>query len=152
MWRLQAQGRTKSTVEWHENHIVAPRKIRSVISVFPANASLAAGPSGANLLTPSDFVLPATDNYPLAARLWASHESSEPVSAALINAGAGIAMRYYDRFAGFLAASGVPTLIYDYRGIGKSRPQSLRGFPASVEDWGSKDCTVALEWLASRFP
>src|SRR5207249_4064572 len=56
------------------------------------------------------------------------------------------------RFAGFLAANGVPTLTYDYRGIGKSRPRSLRGFPASVEDWGSKDCAAALEWLASRFP
>ena len=61
-------------------------------------------------------------------------------------------MGYYDRFAGFLAAHGIPTLIYDYRGIGKSRPRSLRGFIASVEDWGSKDCAGALAWLGERFP
>ncbi len=61
-------------------------------------------------------------------------------------------MGYYDRFAGFLAAHGIPTLIYDYRGIGKSRPRSLRGFIASVEDWGSKDCAAALTWLGERFP
>ncbi len=61
-------------------------------------------------------------------------------------------MRYYDRFAQFLATNGIPTLVYDYRGIAQSRPKSLRGFTASVEDWGSKDCAAALDWLASRFP
>jgi predicted alpha/beta hydrolase len=61
-------------------------------------------------------------------------------------------MRYYDRFAHFLATNGIPTLVYDYRGIGQSRPSVLRGFTASVEDWGSKDCAAALEWLSGRFP
>jgi len=104
------------------------------------------------LLTSSDFLLAAADSYPLAGRLWADDGLSAPGAAVLINAGAGIVMGYYDRFAAFLAASGLPTLIYDYRGIGKSRPRSLRGFAASVEDWGSKDCAAALEWLATRFP
>jgi predicted alpha/beta hydrolase len=61
-------------------------------------------------------------------------------------------MRYYDRFAQFLAAHGIPTLIYDYRGIGQSRPRTLRGFQASVEEWGSKDCAAALQWVVERFP
>lgn len=110
------------------------------------------GATGAlGLVTPSDLVIAATDSYPLAARLWASSEEPRPIAVALINAGAGIGLGYYDRFAQFLAANGIPTLIYDYRGIRQSRPKSLRGFPASVEDWGSKDCAAALEWLASRF-
>ena len=69
----------------------------------------------------------------------------------LINAGAGISMRYYDRFAQHLATLGIPTLLYDYRGIGQSRPRALRGFSASVEHWGSMDCVAALEWLSDRF-
>ena len=101
---------------------------------------------------PRDFVLPATDNYPLAARLWNDSEAPPSRAVAIINAGAGIGSRYYDRFARFLAGIGVPTLIYDYRGIGQSRPRSLRGFPASVEDWGSKDCAAALYWMASAYP
>lgn len=99
-----------------------------------------------------DLILAAIDSYPLAARLWASSEVQRPFAVALINAGAGIGLSYYDRFARFLAESGVPTLIYDYRGIGKSRPRSLRGFAASVEDWGSKDCAAVLEWISKRFP
>lgn len=84
--------------------------------------------------------------------------SGDPVHAAefqavaLINAGAGIDSRYYSRFAAYLAESGIPTLVYDYRGIGQSRPKSMRGFEASVEDWGSKDAAAALDWLAERYP
>src|SRR5262249_40317558 len=31
-------------------------------------------------------------------------------------------------------------------------PKKLRGFRASVEEWGSMDCTAVLEWLSKRFP
>lgn len=103
-------------------------------------------------VTSTDLTVAATDGYPLAARLWASGEESHPVRVAFINAGAGIGLGYYDRFARFLALSGVPTLAYDYRGIAKSRPASLRGFAASVEDWGSKDCAAVLQLMATRFP
>ncbi len=99
-----------------------------------------------------DFELRAQDGFPLAARLWATPKGFSVRDVALINAGAGIASRYYDRFAAFLARSGVPTLIYDYRGIARSRPYSLRGFQASVEEWGSKDCAAALLWLRDQYP
>jgi len=99
-----------------------------------------------------DLVLRAQDTFPLAARLWAAPGSSTAQYAALINSGAGISSRYYDRFAAFLARNGIPTLVYDYRGVGRSRPHSLRGFHASVEEWGSKDCAAALEWLRVRYP
>jgi len=100
----------------------------------------------------TDLQLRAADGYCLAARLWLAPSNPAFNSVALINAGAGIASGYYDRFAAFLAESGIPTLVYDYRGIGRSRPISLRGFRASVEEWGSKDCAAALEWLRARFP
>jgi predicted alpha/beta hydrolase len=96
-----------------------------------------------------DLVVPARDGYPLAARLWAAEGSTQ---VALINGGAGIASTYYDRFAAFLAEEGIPTLVYDYRGIARSSPRRLRGFKASVEEWGSKDCAGMLDWLQERFP
>jgi predicted alpha/beta hydrolase len=96
-----------------------------------------------------DLRIAARDGYPLAARLWSG--TTGPF-VALINAGAGIATPYYERFAAFLAENGVPTLVYDYRGIGRSRPLHLRGFDASVEEWGSKDCAAVIDWLRARFP
>jgi predicted alpha/beta hydrolase len=73
-------------------------------------------------------------------------------SVALTNAGAGIASGYSGRFAAFLAESEMPTLVYEYRGIGWSRPRILRGFQASVDECGSKDCAAGLERLRDRYP
>lgn len=94
----------------------------------------------------------ATDGFPLKARLWAPEDAEDAVRVALINAGAGITSAYYNKFAQYLAESGYPTVVYDYRGIGGSRHGSLRGFVASVDEWGSKDCAAILFWLACRYP
>lgn len=101
---------------------------------------------------PLPLVIPASDGYPLSATLWARGDLPPPDRVVLVNAGAGIPARYYDRFAGWLADRGLPTLTYDYRGVGRSRPARLRGFEASVETWGSKDCAAALDSLAARYP
>lgn len=100
----------------------------------------------------TELRLQAKDGYPLAGRLWSLPGNRHVHRVVLINSGAGITCGFYNRFASFLADEGVPTLVYDYRGIGGSRPRSLRGFRASVEEWGSKDCAAALDWLRERFP
>ncbi len=99
------------------------------------------------------LTIEAADRYPLAARLWScADEYDRARMVAFINGGAGINGTYYDRFASFMADAGYPTLVYDYRGIGESRRGSLRGFQASVEEWGSKDCAAIIDWVAKRFP
>jgi len=99
-----------------------------------------------------DVELFARDNLPLGTRSWALPGSPIASGVALINAGAGIAGGYYDGFAAFFAESGIPTLVYDYRGIARPRPSPLRGFQTSVEEWRSKDCAAALQWLSDRYP
>lgn len=59
---------------------------------------------------------------------------------------------YYRAFAAYLSTCGIPTLTYDYRGIGASRPRSMRSLKATVEDWGSKDCASVVNWMKTRFP
>jgi len=71
---------------------------------------------------------------------------------AVINAGAGIPAAYYRAFAAGLADRGVVTMIYDYRGIGRSRPKHLRGYKASIKDWGEFDAPAALTWLRDAYP
>ncbi len=68
----------------------------------------------------------------------------------MFNSGAGVAARCYRHFARFLAASGIPVLTYDFRGIGLSKPITLRRFPATIEDWAEFDCAAAIDWLRSR--
>jgi len=93
----------------------------------------------------------ASDGFMLAARLYAKPAPAGARTVALVNAGAGLRQTYYGAFASFLANAGIPTLTYDYRGIGASRPRSLRRFQATVEDWGSKDCASVVNWMKTRF-
>lgn len=98
------------------------------------------------------LVVTAADGFPLSATLWLPDSGTSPKRVVIVNAGAGIPARYYDRFAAWLADRGLPTLTYDYRGIGRSRPARLRGFEATVEMWGSKDCAAMLDVMTARFP
>jgi predicted alpha/beta hydrolase len=84
--------------------------------------------------------------------LHASGSEGAAANVAVIHCGAGIPASRYARFADFLAGRGMPTLTYDFRGIGLSRPVSLRGFPATLEDWAQYDCAAAIGWLRTRFP
>jgi predicted alpha/beta hydrolase len=95
--------------------------------------------------------VPALDGYELGGYFFDA-EDQAPAQVAVLHCGAGIRAPRYRRFAAFLAASGIPTLCYDYRGIGASRPRALRGFRASIEDWAEYDCGGAIAWLRQRYP
>jgi predicted alpha/beta hydrolase len=64
----------------------------------------------------------------------------------IINAATSVRCRHYSRFADYLFANGFDVITYDYRGIGESRPASLKGLEASWTDWGawiSRRCSSA---------
>ena len=57
--------------------------------------------------------------------------------------------RFYGRFAAYLAEAGYDTVTYDYRGIGASAPERLRGFTATMSDWALLDLAGAVDWVAA---
>lgn len=91
------------------------------------------------------------DQYSIHATLFRKSKGSRPQCAVVFNCGAGISAKYYGRFARYLAANDIPTLTYDYRGIGASRVGPLRDFVASVEDWAELDCASAIRYMTDRF-
>lgn len=93
----------------------------------------------------------AGDGFPLAATLH-HPEGGEEEGVVLVNAGTGIRRGFYARFAAFLASRGFPAVTWDYRGIGGSRPASLRGFRASMHGWGGEDLEAVLGWIGARHP
>src|SRR5688500_8330818 len=95
--------------------------------------------------------LAALDGYELGGYFFDA-EDQVPTHVAVLHCGAGVRALRYRRFAAFLAESGIPTLSYDYRGIGVSRPRALRGFRASIEDWAEYDCGGAIAWARERYP
>lgn len=96
--------------------------------------------------------IPTADGCVLGAILYAARSGAAPQRAVVLHGGAGIAARRYRHFAQFLAGSGIPVLTYDYRGVGLSRPATLRGFRSVIEDWAEFDCSAAIGWMRESFP
>jgi predicted alpha/beta hydrolase len=94
--------------------------------------------------------IPATDGYLLAATRY-EPLANPSATVVIINAATAVRQRYYRTFATFLAAQGYTALTYDYRGIGGSRPPSLRGFAASASDWVLKDMAGVVDWAQATY-
>ena len=91
-----------------------------------------------------ELVVTAADGYALAATLY---ESPGADTAVLVNSATAVPRRFYQRFARYLQQHGWSVLTYDYRGIGGSKPRSLRGFGATMRDWTFLDMTAAVDWI-----
>lgn len=91
----------------------------------------------------------ACDGFALSALV--VRPAGEPVGALVVNGATGVPKEFYRRFARYAAEQGYAALLYDYRGIGGSRPASLRGFPATMRDWGELDMPAALDWLRAAY-
>jgi predicted alpha/beta hydrolase len=96
--------------------------------------------------------IPATDGFSLGATLYSPETENADTPVVLISPAMAVKQTLYRGFARFLAERGFRVVTYDPRGIGRSCPRSLRGFPATMRDWGTKDLTGVIDWLTERFP
>src|SRR5262245_42229086 len=97
--------------------------------------------------------IPAGDARELAGTLFepaSLNRSTSPLT--VVAAGAGIARRYYGRFASFLAERGRLVVTFDYRDIGGSRTGSLKGSAVRMRDWCTLDVPGVLAWAAREYP
>jgi predicted alpha/beta hydrolase len=76
-------------------------------------------------------------------------QATRPV--VIINPATSVRCRYYFRFADYLFEHGLDVIAYDYRGIGESRPASMRGFDACWIDWGRIDFEAVLRYAERSF-
>lgn len=90
----------------------------------------------------------ASDGVTLRGHYWRT--SAKPIASVIVNAATGVQARYYHRYALFLAQQGFNVLTYDYRGIGASRPASLKACKYKWSDWGEYDFSAALQVTQDR--
>lgn len=96
---------------------------------------------------PRLLTLTTQDDYVLGAIRYPARHA--PLRGRIVVAGAlGISQGFYRRFARFAATRGFETLTFDYRGIGHSRPPSLKGFRMDCLDWGRQDLAAAVDACA----
>lgn len=94
----------------------------------------------------------AADGFSLGGFSWRQPTADPTRAVVIINAATSVRCRFYSRFADYLFANGVDVITYDYRGIGESRPATLRGFEASWSDWGTLDFQAMLTRAQREFP
>lgn len=99
---------------------------------------------------PKQLSLHCRDGYPLAAQLWLPPGQAR--GSVIVSSATGVLARFYARYAGFLRDRGYAVMTYDYRGIGGSRPASLRKATIRWRDWGDLDFDAAVRWMRQRDP
>ncbi len=97
--------------------------------------------------TEADFRFAAGDGYSLAATLRRPAAGPEK-GFVLVAAATAVPRQYYGRFAAYLAERGFSVMTFDYRGIGGSKPPSLRGFACRMRDWAALDISAAVDFAA----
>jgi predicted alpha/beta hydrolase len=89
----------------------------------------------------------AADGYRLGAQFYPVASSRKIV---LIAPATAVPQGFYRRFALAMNARGYSALSVDYRGVGSSKPATLKGFHANYRLWGQTDLAAAFDY-ASQF-
>lgn len=103
-------------------------------------------------MTETSCQIASRDGFLLSAILLEPEKGKNGTGAIMLAGGTGIKKEFYLNFARFLVAHGFVVCLFDYRGIGGSRPASLRGFEARNHEWGMRDMAAVLDWLSEKFP
>jgi len=103
------------------------------------------------MIRTTETTIAARDGTPLAATLFEPEEDrGGPL--VLINSATAVPRKIYGPFARFLAARGAVVASYDYRGVGGSRPDRLKGYPARMRDWAALDMAGMVDHLTAAHP
>lgn len=100
-------------------------------------------------VTETELSFPARDGHALAATL-REPAQRDAKAFVLIGSATAVPRQFYGKFARYLAEAGFAALTFDYRGVGGSKPKSLRGFSARMRDWAALDLTAAIDFAAKQ--
>lgn len=95
-----------------------------------------------------EVTLTAADGYAIGATRF--DPPGTPRGRLIVAGATAVPQTFYRRFAEYACRRGFTVLTLDYRGIGKSKPGTLRGFEASILDWARLDLAAAVDALAGN--
>ncbi len=90
------------------------------------------------------------DDYSLSGHIFEPNNPNQKLL--LINSATGVKQQIYFSFAQFFSEQGFTVITYDYRGIGLSKPEKMKGFEASMRIWGTKDYKAITNYIKMNFP
>ncbi len=95
----------------------------------------------------------ARDGYPLTVTRYTA--AGKPWASLVMASAMGVRQEFYAPLARHFADNGIHVLTFDYRGTFASRPERMRGFPATVLTWANEDLDAMLveaDAMASSLP
>lgn len=96
------------------------------------------------------FAISAQDKQEIHVAFFEPHNGFDAV--ALIIGGVGIRAEFYKAFASYLSEKNIATYIFDYRGIGWSKPKTLKGVETNVTQWAECDIEGMLQYIVKQHP
>jgi len=70
----------------------------------------------------------------------------------IISSATGVVKEFYKHFAAYLYDNGISVVTFDYGGIGKSKPISLRTFFTTAHRWATNDLETVITHVKDEFP
>ncbi len=70
----------------------------------------------------------------------------------IIASATGVVKEFYKHFVSFLYDQGISVVTFDYGGIGRSKPISLRKFRTSARRWATNDLETVILHVRETFP
>ena len=96
------------------------------------------------------FTLDTSDNFSIAVTSFGNANSLNKII--VISSAIGVPQKFYFKYATYLSTKGYLVFTYDYRGIGQSKPKSLKGFKAEFIDWAEKDFMAISKYIEEMYP
>jgi predicted alpha/beta hydrolase len=91
------------------------------------------------------------DGYEIVSTQFAP-DDQEPKAQILMAGATAVPQGFYQRFALHANARGYAVRTLDYRGVGASAPEKLRGFRMNYLDWGRQDLAATLTHMQAQAP
>lgn len=90
-----------------------------------------------------------SDSGPLSATLF---EADQKEKVLIIASATGVKQGYYQKFARFIAESGITVVTFDYCGIGRSLKTDISKLDNNAADWGKNDLECVVQYVNTHYP
>lgn len=101
-------------------------------------------------MTEINVTIPTPDGFSLSGIIYEYEKT--PKAIVQFNIGTGMRKEFYGNMAHFLAENGFIVCLWEYRGMGKSKPIDKRIFSEiTMQDWAI-DMSAVLDFLDRRYP
>lgn len=71
-------------------------------------------------------------------------QAQQPKGLIIVASATGVPQGFYRKFAQYATAQRYDVITFDYRGVGASKPKSLKGFDMDYRDWARQDLEAVI--------